>query len=419
MSPNIGYACLTVGVPETQLKSCVMKNASAERLRDLIGGNLDALGRMLDYNISAGIRLFRISSDIIPFGSSPANTLDWPSVFRGELLALGQKIKAGGMRVSMHPGQYTVLNSPDAGVVSRAVDDLRYHNRFLDALGVPAECKIILHAGGVYGDKEAALARFSAQLELLDAGIRSRLAIENDERCYSIGDILSLSRRLGVPAVYDCLHNAVNPADPARSDAYWVEACRETWQTRDGRQKIHYSAQAAGKPKGSHSAGVALDDFLVFYDTVKGLEPDIMLEVKDKNLSAVKCLNAVAAGRSMKDLEEEWSRYKYAVLERSQGIYDEIRHLLKDKNAYPVRAFYALIEKALDAQPLPGQAVNAAMHVWGYFKNIASPNEKAQFLRLLGELRAGGSAQSLKRFLEKCARRCQTAYLQSSYYFIF
>lgn len=419
MSNKIGYACLTLGVPGTQLKSCVMKNASAERLHGLMADNLAALDRMLDYNIAAGIRLFRISSDIIPFGSSPVNTLDWPSLFRGELLALGQKIKANGLRVSMHPGQYTVLNSPDAGVVARAVEDLRYHNRFLDALGVPAECKIILHAGGVYDDREAALERFAGEFDRLDAGIKARLALENDERCYGIADILALSRRVGVPAVYDCLHNAVHPSDKARSDAYWVEACRETWKREDGRQKIHYSAQAAGKPKGSHSARVNLGDFLRFYDTVKGFEPDIMLEVKDKNLSAVKCLNAVAAGRSIKDLEEEWSRYKYAVLEKSQGIYGEIRNLLQDKSAYPVRAFYALIERALDEPASPGQAANAAMHVWGYFKNLASPKEKNQFNRLLAALHAGGSAQSLKRFLEKCAWRYQAAYLQNSFYFIF
>lgn len=419
MSANIGYACLTLGVPSTQLKSCVMKNASAEKLRGLIAGNLAALDRMLDYNIAAGIRLFRISSDIIPFGSSPVNTLDWPAVFRGELLALGRKIKTNGLRVSMHPGQYTVLNSPDAGVVARAVDDLRYHNRFLDALDVPAECKIILHAGGVYGDKRAALDRFAQQFSLLDAGVRARLALENDERCYSIADILDLSRRLGVPAVYDCLHNAVHPADETRSDAYWVGVCRETWQARDGRQKIHYSSQAAGQPKGAHSAGVSLSDFLAFYDTVKAFEPDIMLEVKDKNLSAVKCLNAVAEGRAMKHLEEEWSRYKYAVLEKSQGIYGEIRNLLKDKDSYPVRAFYALVEEALSQPYHPGQAANAAEHVWGYFKDLASQTEKNRFSALLGSLRAGGSAQSLKRFLHKCALRYGPAYLQNSYYFIF
>jgi len=419
MSTRIGYACLTLGVPGTQLKSCVMKNASADRLLGLIAGNLAALDRMIDYNIAAGIRLFRISSDIIPFGSSEVNTLDWPSVFRGELLALGQKIKANGMRVSMHPGQYTVLNSPDAGVVLRAVEDLKYHARFLDALGVPAECKIVLHAGGVYGDQKAALDRFAGQFDRLDESIRSRLVLENDERCYGISDILSLSRRMRVPAVYDCLHNAVHPSDKTRNDAYWVEACRETWQARDGRQKIHYSAQAPGKPKGSHSAGVTLDDFLMFYDTVKDLEPDIMLEVKDKNLSAVKCLNAVGAGRSMKDLEDEWSRYKYAVLEKSQSIYGEIRRLLQDKNGYPVRAFYALVEQALEAPAHPGRAANAAMHVWGYFKNVASPQEKTQFNRLLGALRAGGPAQNIKHFLAKCAQRYQVDYLLNSYYFIF
>lgn len=53
----------------------------------------------------------------------------------------------------MHPGQYTVLNSPDDTVVERAVEDLRYHTRFLDAMGLGQENKTILHVGSVYGNK--------------------------------------------------------------------------------------------------------------------------------------------------------------------------------------------------------------------------------------------------------------------------
>ena len=74
---SIGYACLTVGVPNTEMKRCIAKNANEARLYELIKANLSALDHILDYNIAHDIKLFRISSDLIPFGSSPINTLAW------------------------------------------------------------------------------------------------------------------------------------------------------------------------------------------------------------------------------------------------------------------------------------------------------------------------------------------------------
>ena len=145
---RIGYACLTVAVENTKVRNCALKSASPERLLALAGENMDALICMLDYNAANGIRLFRISSDIVPFGASLAAGLPWDSLHRDRLDAIADKIERTGMRVSMHPGQYTVLNSPDPGVVKRAVNDLSYHARFLDALRLDATHKIVLHVGG-------------------------------------------------------------------------------------------------------------------------------------------------------------------------------------------------------------------------------------------------------------------------------
>src|SRR5574344_601741 len=133
---SIGYACLTIGVPNTVIKRCLLKNASKENLVELIRHNLKSLENIISYNNTNGVRLFRISSDIIPFGSSPANTLQWRSVFKEELSNLGNSIREASIRVSMHPGQYTVLNSPDRQVADRAVDDLAYHSALMDSLEV-------------------------------------------------------------------------------------------------------------------------------------------------------------------------------------------------------------------------------------------------------------------------------------------
>jgi len=74
---NIGYACLAVGVHGLKLRTCTIKNATDEVLINLIQSNLESLNNVLEYNIKTGIKLFRISSDTIPFGSHPVNTVKW------------------------------------------------------------------------------------------------------------------------------------------------------------------------------------------------------------------------------------------------------------------------------------------------------------------------------------------------------
>jgi UV DNA damage endonuclease len=123
---SVGYACLGVGISNTTFRSCIKKNATPENLKEVINSNLEALYHLLEYNKRKGIRLFRISSDIIPFGSSPVNTLDWSHDFSQEWEKIGALIEESDFRVSMHPGQYTVLNSPRPEVVKRAIDDLIY-----------------------------------------------------------------------------------------------------------------------------------------------------------------------------------------------------------------------------------------------------------------------------------------------------
>ena len=117
---KIGYACTLVLQDDTKMRSCIAKNASELRLIELIDHNLTALSNILTYNHQQGIKMFRISSDIIPFGSSPINSVDWQTLFQSAFTFLQEQIKRYDMRVSMHPGQYTIINSPNPEVVQRA-----------------------------------------------------------------------------------------------------------------------------------------------------------------------------------------------------------------------------------------------------------------------------------------------------------
>ena len=415
---SIGYACLNIGTPNTNIRSVMQRNATPEKLTEVTEHNLAALERMIDYNHKNDIKLFRISSDLIPFGSSPVNTLAWPEIHKEAFDRIGSKIRKSGMRVSLHPGQYTVLNSPTEDVVERAITDLVYHDKILIALGTDQTNKIVLHVGGIYGDKKEALERFEQNFRRLPEAVRNRLIIENDDRLYNIEDVLTLAHRLHVPAVYDNLHHAINPPPSGGTDPYWIAEAKKTWKAADGNQKIHYSQQALDKRPGAHTDTINLETFLTFHEQLEDKQIDIMLEVKDKNLSAIKCQNATIAAPKTVLLEKEWGRYKYAILEKSPTVYQAIRTLLKDKEVYMVQEFYRLIDTAFAEEPHPGYAENAAAHVWGYFKKHATDTERKQYEKNLANYRNNtGMLATLKRQLFKIAEKYEVDYLLQSLYF--
>ena len=433
---RIGYACQGIGIPDTSLRTCQARNATPELLQELTSHNLAVLARLLAYNARNGIRMFRITSDLIPFGSSPVNPLPWWDMHREAFGSIGTFIRENDIRVSMHPGQYTVLNAKESDVVRRAVLDLAYHARVLDLLGTGSDSKIILHVGGVYGNRVEAMDRFADNWRALDEAITRRLIIENDERSYPVSDVLTLGHRLGIPVVFDNLHHRLNPGPESRSDADWVAACRDTWKERDGKQKIHYSQQAQGRQAGSHSDSISVGPFLQFVASLQEPKPDIMLEVKDKNLSARKCVACTENNGQMRILESEWARYKYKVLEHDPTAYLAIRGLFRDNGPGPAkkeagdifpdapsqeslaRQFYDLLDAALATEIKPGNAENAAQHVWGYFKGKATDKERLAFFRQLERYRSGtASLATVRRMLYKHAQTHGESYLLQSLYF--
>lgn len=414
---QIGYASMTKGVRNTNFKSTTKKYATEDKLYEVIRHNLETLDRIIEYNIKHNIKVFRISSDIIPFGSSDINTLNWSEIFKDKLALIGSKINEAGIRVSMHPGQYTVLNSNSEDVVKRAIEDLEYHAHFLESLNTNKSSKIILHIGGVYGDKEAAIERFINNYQRLNKRVTDRLIIENDDVSYNIEEVLYIANRLKIPVVYDNLHNEVLCADKEKSDLYWIDKARKTWDKSDGGQKIHYSQQDQSKRAGAHSKTINLAVFLNFIKDID-FSLDIMLEVKDKNLSALKCINATK-NTSIINLEVEWSKFKYLVLEKSPQAYNEIRELLKDKETYPVEKFYQIVEDSLKLAENKGYSINAFDHVWGYFKKIATDSEKRRYKKMIIDYKNDKTRNRLvKNFLERLAIKYKENFLLDSYFFI-
>jgi UV DNA damage endonuclease len=294
---RIGYACVNTRLPSTS-RTCRLERAAPEVLLELARQNLLALRQVLAWNARHGIRLFRISSGIIPFGSHPVNQTPWWDLLQPELDDCAGLIRYGEMRVSMHPGQYTVLNSPREEVVENSLAELEYHARFLDALGLDAQHKLILHLGGVYGDKDASRQRFGENFQRLSPRAARRLVLENDEKSYTLADVLPVSRQTGAPVVLDVFHHAWNPSYPELSLLELVNLAGSTWQPADGPPKLHYSNQWAGKPPGSHSQTVDVESFVEFYQQLGERTLDVMLEVKDKEQSVLAVMERLGVSRA-------------------------------------------------------------------------------------------------------------------------
>ncbi len=414
----IGYACIHIGSEATKLSTLRLANASADNIRGVIQRNLDALLAMIHYNRDHEIKLFRISSDIIPLASHPAMQVDWKTEFSDTLRLIGKHIKDSEIRVSMHPGQYTVLNSPNDGIAKKAVEDLAYHSDFLDALGCDAACKIILHIGGVYSDKKQAMERFMARYAALDERIRARLVIENDDKSFTADDVYSISRQTGIPVVFDNLHHLLNHTQSNLSPFDWIDLCGRTWAHKDGKPKIHYSQSDPQTAAGAHSKSIRAREFLSFYNGLHDQNIDLMLEVKDKNLSAVKCILLTKEKPPVHLLEEEWARYKYLVLSRSASVYHSIRTLLKNKAEPDALRFYTFIEEAMALDEDRGAQVNAAQHVWGYVRKNADEKDRRKFAALIAAYqREGRSLKAVKNLLFRLAKQQDMRYLLESLYF--
>ncbi len=289
MKHRIGYACINTSISATTNKSCKLANCTPERLRELIYSNLSGLKEVIEWNYQHNIFLYRISSVIIPFASHPVNTVPWWDENKKQFDEIGRLIKKYRIRVSMHPGQFVNINSPNPEIVRLSIKDLEWHAKFLDSLGVDSTNRLIIHVGGVYGDKTSAMARFIQVYKNIPENIRVRLSLENDDKSYNVWDVLNISDQTGIPVVFDVLHHQVkNTNQPEDDDIRTIlEKCFSTWNEQTGIPKIHYSSQRPGARPGVHADSINIDDFTEFYFRFRDLDFDIMFETKDKDKSVL------------------------------------------------------------------------------------------------------------------------------------
>ena len=413
---KIGYACIPLTTNARTNRRLTLKNFSEEMFLEILDQNLIDLRAILENNEKYNIKLFRISSDIVPLGSHSINEIPWHKHFQNELNEIGEYIKKCGMRVSMHPGQYTVLNAEKEEIVAKAIKDLEYHARFLDSLGVDSSNKIILHIGGGYGDKSAAMNRFIENFKRLSSSVKNRLVIENDGKIFNIDEVLLVSKEINIPVIYDNLHHECNHEIDVPIKEI-LNKVAKTWKEKDGNIKVHYSQQNLHKQVGAHSNTILVKKFLEYYDEVKKFNIDIMLEVKDKDISAIKCnliINNVDKKSNAGIIQNQWAKYKYVLMERNYKYYKNCSKLVKENCS--LEEFYEYTDEIINANVEDGSFINTAEHVWGYVKNDALDKELNHFKKLLLDME---HKEKIKLYLKKLSERYNAEYILNSYYFYY
>lgn len=300
---RIGYACVNMSIGATTNKTCRLDSCNDKRLRELIASNLAGMKTIIEWNIKKGIRLYRMSSVVIPFASHDVNKLAWWDEYRDNIVDIGKIIKSSGIRVSMHPGQYVNINSPNMEVVNSSIRELEYHAKFMDILGLDNTHRIILHIGGSYGDKNTSIKRFIDVYGTLSESIRSRLIIENDDKTYNVWDLLSVSSRTGIPVVFDVLHHQVNNSgrEEDKDIRSIFEQCFSTWSAGSSVgngmniciPKIHFSTQRPNARYGVHADAVDINLLMEIYCEFIDCNFDIMLETKNKEISVLKAMKVL------------------------------------------------------------------------------------------------------------------------------
>lgn len=282
---RLGYACINLSMLRTfrTLRLATLQAQGLPYLQMLVNENMALLADILRWNREHEIMVYRLSSELIPFGSHDEvdlTQLTFP--LRHEIAALAE-----GMRLSTHPGQFT-LPSASGVIWEKSVKDLHYHCYLMDTLGIDGD--IIIHGGGVYGDRAATAERMKRNLLSLPATIHHHVRLENDERAWSIADLLPICEETGVPLIVDSLHHQLNGSVPfAKLPWSRIQA---TWQGR--LPKMHYSEQDAMKRLGAHSAYVEVALFSTFMASVPWTDYDVMLECKAKELALLKLREELA-----------------------------------------------------------------------------------------------------------------------------
>lgn len=295
---RIGYCCISLGINQGKPKkehisvnrTMVKRTFDSKGLSyvsELAMSNIDDCRRLLQYNLSRGIRLYRMSSDMFAFmGMYRFEDLPRFETIERKLKSLGDFIKDNDIRVSFHPGPFDVLASENRSVVDKTILDLDRHAQIFDMMCLDASdyYPINIHINTTKPGREEASRRFCDNFQRLSASCKARLTVENDDspNQYSVKMLHDwVHTKIGVPIVFDQHHFRYGPQDQTIEEA--LRLAVSTWKTVP---MTHMSSSR--RIEDSKAQVTAHADYIYERIETFDLKFDVEIEAKAKDLAVFK-----------------------------------------------------------------------------------------------------------------------------------
>lgn len=231
------------------------KEVAVQRLWNLMLGNIESTRKLIEKvsNLDENLKMVRLSSDILPVYTHR----DWSSFWRRNdvrhvcerrFAEVGDLARKNNVRLSFHPGQFTVLASDNPEIVERSIEEFEYHADMIRWMGYGQkfqDFKCNVHIAG----------RLGAQgiidvYPKLSVEARNTITIENEEMKHGLDDCLVLTDH-GIPIVLDIHHHYIREGEYISTADSRFKRVIDSW--RGLRPTIHYS--------------VSREDYLVGYRT--------------------------------------------------------------------------------------------------------------------------------------------------------
>tara|TARA_Y100000996_G_scaffold414005_1_gene403705 strand:+ start:1245 stop:2333 length:1089 start_codon:yes stop_codon:yes gene_type:complete len=270
-------------------RSCTRATFSIEKAQDLSLKNVKDLIPIIEWNNNHNIKCFRLSSNIFPHFTDTETEKYTIDHAKDDLKIAGNLLKKYGHRVLMHPGQYNQVAAISDNVFQKTIFELDHHASILEAMGIDNNGVLIVHGGGVYGDKPSAKKRWVENYFKLPQRVQDRLVIENCERCYCLEDVIDISQKIeekggNLPVVFDSHHyecyNLLHPNETQKSLDELLPLVIKSWGNR--RPVMHISQQGSGRC-GHHSDYIThLPDYFLNIPRKYNVSFDLEIEAKAK-----------------------------------------------------------------------------------------------------------------------------------------
>ncbi|OZM55769.1 UV damage endonuclease UvsE [Lottiidibacillus patelloidae] len=278
-----------------QFEKLSNREAAIRKLERIAKSNLQNCLRLLKHNVAHDIRFFRFSSKLIPLANHP-ELEDWNFMrpLKEELKLLGNYIKEHNLRVDFHPDHFVLLNSPDDDILKNSIKTLQMHKKLLIGMGIDPEHRCVMHVGGSYKNKEAALERFITNFGRVPESIQRMIMLENDDTTFTLEDTLYLCEKLGVPLVFDYHHHLAHHENENWQE-HW-ERIVNTWSYSPLPIKMHISSPKSEKQFRHHADVIDSQSFMKFLNEIKGSveQIDCMIEAKKKDIALFTLMRALA-----------------------------------------------------------------------------------------------------------------------------